>query len=158
MYFDSNQPPRRDVPPARPASQRMDGTTRLLIVAGVAAVVTWFAWPYVRGEMGSIGQQLGANGRQRAGLDRPPVWDPLGMMPAQGGREARSGRRLRLPEGVGNARGQERYPSMDREERYPDRQAPPPRRWRDCGPGPGGRFSCGEWHDGAPPQRGGGRW
>jgi hypothetical protein len=140
----------------------MDGNTRLLIVGGAMALVAYFGWPYFKGEMGEIGRQM--SGNHAAGF--PPMFDPLGLIPnrgnpGEGDYAARPDRRLRL--GVGNAsenpweNRQGRYPT-DRGDQYSDRQEPMPRRWRDCGPAPNGRFQCGPWHDGAPPRSGGGRW
>ncbi len=45
--------------PSRPAPSRgMDGTTRAVIVGGVVALTAYFAWPYVRNQMGEIGRQV----------------------------------------------------------------------------------------------------
>ncbi len=41
----------------RPSNQRMDLRTSLVIIGCVLLLVTYFAWPYVRGEMGSVGQE-----------------------------------------------------------------------------------------------------
>jgi hypothetical protein len=125
----------------------MDGWTRLLIVGGAVAVVTWFAWPYVRGEMSEVGRQVGE--MNHSGI---APWDPFGLMPRQD--RADRGGRVRLPEGVGNARG-------DREERSPDRQGrgyegytyhpDRPRKWRLCRDD---GSSCGPWQDGPAPSYG----
>jgi hypothetical protein len=87
----------------------MDGTTRLLLVGGAVALVVYFAWPYVRGEMGEIGRQVG--NVNHSGVT---PWDPLGLMPGQSDRgyAERGDRRLRLPEGVGSAAGD--YPRQSR--------------------------------------------
>jgi hypothetical protein len=154
MYRDGNPFPRPHEQQSfgqRSGSSGMDGRTRLLIVGGVVAVVTWFAWPYVRGEMGEVGRQLSGDNR-RTGF--PPVWDPLGLMPGQGDTAAAPDRRLRLPPGVGNA---EANPYSDRRDRYqlpdrdPERPAPTGRRWKECRPDGSGRLQCGPWQDGPAP-------
>jgi hypothetical protein len=130
----------------------MDGNTRLLIVGGAMALVAYFGWPYVKGEMGSIGQQLSGN-PNRTGF--PPLWDPLGLMPnrgnpGEGDYGAAPGRRLRLPPGVGNAQG--RAYGEDGIAAEPQGRV---RRWRDCRAGSiwSDKLQCGPWHDGEPPGR-----
>jgi hypothetical protein len=131
----------------------MDGTTRLLIVGGVVALVVYFGWPYFKGEMVSIGRQLSGDNR---GVP-PPGYERFGEYPNRDGDRGEGGRRL--PPGVGNANGdpwagkrQDRYPLMDRKERPP--------RWQDCRATSiwSDKLQCGPWQDGVPPTRGGGRW
>jgi hypothetical protein len=128
-------------PPVRPSSQGLDGNTRLLIVGGAVALVVYFAWPYVRGEMGEIGRQLSGN---HAGV--PPMFDPFGLMPrGEGEYAARPDRRQRQGETYGY------------QDPGPYRGQAPARgqggRWRDCrGSIWSDRLDCGEWHEGRPPR------
>jgi hypothetical protein len=131
----------------------MDGTTRLLIVGGVVALVVYFGWPYFKGEMVSMGRQLSGD---NSGV--PPGYERFGEYPNRDGDRREGGRRLRLPPGVGNANGD---PAGKRQDRYPlmERGEPMPRRWRDCRATSiwSDKVQCGPWQDGVPP-RGGGRW
>src|SRR5258708_3453259 len=155
MYREENNPFLR--PHERQQkSSGMDGRTRLLIVGGAVALVVYLAWPYVRGGMGSIGQQMSGD---HAGF--PPMFDPLGLLPSRGDSVAEPDRRLRLPPGVGNGSADpypDRYPERGRADgsadpRYmaPDGDAParPPagaRRFRECQV-TGDRKVCGPWRD-----------
>jgi hypothetical protein len=145
--------PYRPAPPVRPASQRLDGWTRLLIVGGGVALATWFAWPYVRNDIANLGSQLDGGRRARDGL--PPVFDPFGVMPRAEARDVdprEDRRRRRYPD------REERY--SDREERYPGQRGESrqdrPSRYRECSGG--GWWSqhpnCGPWQDGDLPPRG----
>jgi hypothetical protein len=149
------QPPQRPQQPSQP--QRMDGRTRLLIVGGSVAIAAWFAWPYVAGEMGSIGQQIGR--MNHSGVE---PWDPFGLKPDRGDSNVATPRRpRRMPEGVGAAEadpwdGQE-PPARPR--RYSDRpdwygQDRQPRRYRECTGSIWRRdIDCGDWQDGPPPSQ-----
>jgi hypothetical protein len=143
-----NRPPYREPPPpARPASQRLDGWTRLLIVGGAVAAVTWFAWPYVRGDIANLASQLDGGRRERDGL--PPAFDWLGVMPRAEAEQREDGRRRRHPD------REDRY--SDREERYPDRrrESRQDRQWhRECHADGWGRLTCGPQQDGDLPPRG----
>jgi hypothetical protein len=150
-------------PPVR--SHGPDGWTRLLIVGGVAAAVTWFAWPYVRGEMAEIGRQM-----EHTRVTFPPTWsmrlDPTAQSPNIEDRRGETGGRggdldrLGPPErpwwaeGRGDARETTGGPP---EPRYRDSRTAPDqqhvRRWRDCHVLRNGGMLCDSWQDGSPPGR-----
>jgi hypothetical protein len=145
-FFDNSPPPRKpEAPPQKEAPpQLLDGPMRLLLVLLAAAIAGYFLLP---GDSGGQRQDI------YGGVE--PV-DVFGLRPrGDGDAEARS--RLRLPEAVGNARGQERR-STGRERSRPGEPDQYPPRWSDCTPGPDGRCRLGEWHDGTPRRRDGGRW
>ncbi len=61
----------------------MNGWTRLFVVAGAAAGLTWLAAPYVTGELGAIRDQVDVAWGNRNHAGFAPVWDPLGMAPGR---------------------------------------------------------------------------
>ncbi len=150
----SSNPPRREGPTTRSdASQPMDGTTRLLIVGGVVALVVYFGWPYLKGEMVSIGRQLRDDNR---GI--PPRYERFGEYPERDRDIGDGGGRPQLPPGIGNANGDSW--ARKRQDRYPLVEEPLPRHWRDCRATSiwSDKLQCGPWQEGRPPTRGGGRW
>ncbi len=155
MDWRGNQT-RREGPTARSdTSQPMDGTTRLLIVGGVVALVVYFGWPYLKGEMVSIGRQLSDDNR---GI--PRRFERFGDYPDRDRDVSEDGGRPRLPPGIGNAHGDSW--ARKRQDRYPfiDRDDPMPRRWRDCRATSiwSDKLQCGPWQESRPPARGSGRW
>jgi hypothetical protein len=62
----------------------MNGWTRLFIVAGAVAGLTWLAGPYVSGELGAIRDQVNVAWGNRNHAGFAPVWNPLGARPDSG--------------------------------------------------------------------------
>jgi hypothetical protein len=52
---------------------RKSDTTRFLIGGGAVALVAYFGWPYVRGEISRIGNQL-----RHSYCDAPRTFNPIG--------------------------------------------------------------------------------
>jgi hypothetical protein len=130
----------------------MDGTTRLLIVAGAVALVVYFGWPYFKGEMDSIGRQLRGHGgfpsTYGMHLDETevsPIEDRRGEHGSRGGDLSRLGPRW------DEARGGETETSASAP--YHDSNGRPYRRWRDCRAGSiwSDRVHCGPWQYGPAP-------
>lgn len=183
MDYGSNQF-RREGPPTRSRStwwSRRSETTRYLIVGGAAALgaaalMTYFAWPYIKGAIGRNGHQP----RHTYG-DAPRMLDPFGLLrggeddydegPARRGRPRGGGdygeaprrhplprgegdyaeapgQRLRLPPGGDFRGGYGGASSADDSRR--DRQGRPYPRWKECD-GPPGRQRCGPWQTGPTP-------
>jgi hypothetical protein len=147
---------------------RRSGATRFLIVGSAAALVTFFAWPYIKGAASRNGHQQ----RQTYGSTQR-IADPYGRLPRgeyggdegrhwwpgregdreRSGRDPRSrgegdhaeplGGLLRLLPGAGHA-GNGNADGLPR-----DRQRRP-YQWREC-TGSRQHPHCGPWHDGPAP-------
>jgi hypothetical protein len=147
-------------------SRRSNGT-RYLIVGGAAALVIWFAWPYIKaarnghqqrqtyGSTQRIADPYGRLPRGEYGNDEGRRWWPRreGDYAERSGRDPLSrgeadgadplGRLLRLLPGAGPARnGNADGLPRDRQGR--------PYQWREC-TGSQRHPHCGPWHDGPAP-------
>jgi hypothetical protein len=151
--------------------QRMDGTTRLLIVGAVAALVAYIG----SHEMGGTDRPMRGNGNHAGfkpsfdsfGSRRRPLGmhlDPTEVSPIEDRRGERSGgdlsRQLGPPPGWDDpsgplweeAQGGDKGPATSGAGGpWHDRRGRPYRRWRDCMLGPHGGIQCGAWQTGPAP-------
>jgi hypothetical protein len=187
MDYGGNQF-RREGPPTRSRStwwSRRSETARYLIVGGAAALgaavlMTYFAWPYIKGAIGGNGHQP-----HYTYGDAPRMLDPFGLLrggeddydegptrhrrPRRGGDYGEAPGRDLLPRGEGDyaeAPGQRlrpppgagymgRYGGAGNADGSPrDHQGRPYRRWRDCDGPPGRNQRCGPWQTGPAPEDG----
>jgi hypothetical protein len=135
-------------------SRRSD-TTRFLIVAGTVALVTWLAWPYIKGAIGRNGHQQ----RHTYG-DAPRTVDRYGLLPRGDDGYAEGSRRGWRPRGEGDYAeplgGLLRFlpgsghAGNRNADGLPRDQQRRPYQWREC-TGSRQHPHCGPWHDGPAP-------